>query len=106
MVGNTEANTTKFTVHHRLRGAGRITGSRVAVVVQNIASPKIAAAAGLVDQARRIQSLDFGYQSRRIVLPLSFIENHPHDDGWMVPVVLNQTCQFSFKLVRVYCLRV
>ena len=109
--GHLETDAAIFPVHWRLGRAGGIARRGVAVVIEHIPYPVVVSPAGLVDQARRVKSVDQLHQrsrgclsdtARGVLLPLSLIEDVPHDDGRAVDMGQHHAAQLGLELRRVH----
>src|SRR5580658_9490832 len=82
---NGEAQSTKFPDHYgtvgfRLQGRG----PGIAMAIDDIAGVSVNPAAGVIDQARGVERLENLRQALRVVLPPTFVEEDPQDDGGMI----------------------
>src|SRR5262249_23152186 len=94
-----EAKAAKLTQHRRAICFARGSfGPRVTVHVPNISSPLISPAARIIHQARAIQRLQPVGQALGVVLPPALVEEHPHDNGWMISTAFDHSLQFDLKL--------
>ena len=88
---------TEFAKHHRAvrhrRGRAR---AGILVMVNDIASGKMIAAARAIDEPGRVELLDEIQDVNGVELPPAFVERHPDNDARMIVAALDERAQFAF----------
>ena len=67
------------------------------MAIHDVARVRIGPTAGVIHQARGVQVLETLGQTLRVILPPTFVEKYPEDDGGMIVKVLDHVKQFGLE---------